>query len=179
MRKYLTLAVLVLIFLACQNTGEDKAQNEDGTLPEKAKLVQDTTPRVTGIGGLFFAAADPQATRTWYGKHLGLAIDPYGSPFEYRNANNPDEINYLRWSPFKKGSTFAAPSEKEWIINYRVNNIEGLVRNLKAAGVEIIDSIMSYEYGKFVHIMDPEGNKIELWEANDAFFTKMGGATTK
>ena len=136
-------------------------------------------PKVTGIGGIFFKAKDSKATSAWYGKHLGLAIDDYGSPFEFRNANNPDEINYLRWSPFDEKTDYFEPSQKEFMINYRVQNIEGLVEKLKSEGVTVVDDIVSYEYGKFVHIMDPEGNKIELWEPVDKVFTDMGGETTK
>ncbi len=141
--------------------------------------MSDTTPKVTGIGGIFFRSKNPQETREWYGKNLGLAIDEFGSPFEFRNANRPEEINYFRWSPFEEGTDYLSPSEKEFMINYRVQNIEGLVKKLKDNGTAILDNIEEFEYGKFVHIMDPEGNKIELWEANDAFFTQMGGETTK
>lgn len=100
-----------------------------------------TIPKVTGIGGIFFVSKNPKETREWYGKNLGLAIDDYGSPFEFRNAVRPDEINYLRWSPFEKGSDYLAPSEKEFMINYRVQNIEGLVKKLKQNGVTIIDKM--------------------------------------
>jgi len=146
---------------------------------EGAVTEPDTTPRVTGIGGIFFRTENPKETREWYGKHLGLAIDQYGSPFETRNANHPEEINYLMWSPFKKTTDYFAPSEKEFMINYRVQNIEGLVANLRAAGVTIVDTIETVEYGKFVHIMDPYGNKLELWEPIDSELTKLGGKTTK
>ncbi len=139
----------------------------------------DTIPKVTGIGGIFFFSDDPKATREWYGKNLGLEIDDYGSVFEFRNGNRPDEINYLRWSPFEKGSEYFNPSEKDFMINYRVQNIEGLVTKLRESGVTILDSIETYEYGKFVHILDPEGNKIELWEPVDSVLTQMGGKTTK
>jgi len=139
----------------------------------------DTTPKVTGIGGIFFFSDNPEQTREWYGKNLGLETNEYGSSFEFRNANRPDEINYLQWSPFKTNSEYFAPSSKPFMINYRVQNIEGLVRNLKANGVIVLDEIETYDYGKFVHIMDPEGNKIELWEPIDSVFTQMGGKTTK
>jgi hypothetical protein len=112
-------------------------------------------------------------------KILLLAMDEYGSPFEFRNANRPEEINYLRWSPFEEGTDYFSPSEIEFMINYRVQNIEGLVKKLRGAGVNILDDIEEFDYGKFVHIMDPEGHKIELWEPNDDFFTQMGGETTK
>lgn len=147
---------------------------------EQPKTVAgDTTPKVTGIGGIFFGSINPKEIRDWYGKNLGLAIDDYGSPFEFRNANRPDEINYLRWGPFENGSNFFAPSSKEFMINYRVQNIDELVKKLRENGVTIVDKIESLDYGKFVHIMDPEGNKVELWEPVDSVLTKMGGKTTR
>lgn len=141
--------------------------------------MKDKTPKVTGIGGVFFFSENPDEIKAWYGKNLGLAISEYGSSFEFRNANRPDEINYLQWSPFKSGSEYFAPSKKEFMINYRVQHIEELVKNLKANGVTVVDEIESYDYGKFVHIMDPEGNKLELWEPVDSAFTVIGGETTK
>ena len=136
--------------------------------------------KVTGIGGIFFKANDPAAIKDWYHKNLGLVVDAYGSPFEFRNANNPEEINYLQWSPFDKDTTYFKPSDKEFMINYRVADIEGLVKELKKAGVTVCDEIETYDYGKFVHIMDPEGNKIELWEPVDKVFTdSLKGKTTK
>ena len=139
----------------------------------------DTIPRVTGIGGIFFYSKNPKEANEWYGKNLGLAIDEWGSPFEFRNANRPDEINYLRWSPFDETTDYFKPSEKQFMVNYRVNNMEGLVKKLRENGVTIVDEIQEFEYGKFIHIMDNEGNKIELWEPVDSVFTAMGGVTTK
>lgn len=138
-----------------------------------------TTPKVTGIGGIFFISDDPVASREWYAQNLGLEVNQWGSSFEFRNANRPEEINYLQWSPSKKGSEHFKPSKKEFMINYRVQNIEALVENLKANGVEILDEIEHFDYGKFVHILDHEGNKIELWEPVDKVFTEMGLKTTK
>lgn len=128
----------------------------------------DTIPKVIGIGGIFFFSDNPKETKEWYAKNLGLEINEWGSTFESRNINRPDEINYLQWAPFKKGSEYFAPSKKDFMINYRVQNIEGLVEKLKVQGVTVIDSIATYDYGKFVHIMDDEGNKIELWEPVDS-----------
>lgn len=139
----------------------------------------DKTPKVTGIGGVFFRSKDPEASKSWYGKHLGLAINDFGSAFEFRNANHPNEINYLTWSTFPDNTDYFSPSGKDFMINYRVQNIEALVENLKNEGVVIIDDITEYPYGKFVHIMDNDGNKIELWEPIDRIFTEMGGETTK
>ncbi len=136
--------------------------------------------RVTGIGGIFFKTQNPDKMKEWYNKNLGLVTDEYGSSFEFRNANNPDEINYLQWSPFSQDTKYFEPSKKEFMINYRVENLVELVAELKKDGVEIVDEIEEFEYGKFVHIMDPEGNKIELWEPVDQVFTDMlNGKTTK
>lgn len=124
----------------------------------------DITPKVTGIGGIFFFTDNPKDTREWYSKNLGFDVNDWGSTFESRNINNPDEINALQWSPFKKGDEYFAPSKKDFMINYRVQNIEGLVKQLKENGVTVLDEIATYDYGKFVHILDAEDNKIELWE---------------
>lgn len=143
------------------------------------EALNDTTPKVTGVGGIFFFSDNPDQTKEWYSKNLGLEVNEYGSSFEFRNANRPNEINYLQWSPFKTGSKYFEPSKKEFMINYRVQNIEGLLKKLKENGVTILNDIETFEYGKFLHIMDSEGNKIELWEPVDSVFTNMGGKTTK
>lgn len=137
------------------------------------------TPKVTGIGGIFFFSDDPEKTREWYSKNLGLETNEYGSVFEFRNANRPGEINYLQWSAFKKGDKYFSPSKKEFMINYRVQHIEALIDKLKENGVTVLDDIESFEYGKFVHILDPEGTKVELWEPIDSELTKLDAKTTK
>ena len=180
--KNLTKATILLILAASCNMASDENETKDNnknTQDHKEVILNDTTAKVTGIGGIFFRAKNPLEMNSWYGENLGMATDDYGSPFEFRNANRPDEINYLRWSPFEEETDYFSPSEKEFMINYRVQNIEGLLRKLKKNGVTILDEIQELEYGKFVHIMDPEGNKIELWEPIDSFFTNMGGPTTK
>lgn len=121
-------------------------------------------PKVTGIGGVFFFSDNPKETREWYAKNLGFDVNDWGSTFESRAINKPEEINSLQWSPFKKGDEYFSPSKKDFMINYRVQNIEGLVDQLKENGVTVLDAIETYDYGKFVHIMDADGNKIELWE---------------
>ena len=152
---------------------------EHKNTPKSDNSPIDATPKVTGIGGIFFFSDNPEKSKEWYAKNLGLSVNEWGSSFESRNANRPEEINYLQWSPFKSGSEYFAPSKKEFMINYRVQHIEKLVENLRSNGVNILDTIETYEYGKFVHIMDDEGNKIELWEPVDHVFTEMGGETTK
>ncbi len=166
--------ILIITLLASCNTSSKKPKPMEEQKQEKENI-----PKVTGIGGIFFFSENPEKTKDWYAQNLGLEVNQWGSSFEFRNANRPEEINYLQWSPFEEGSEYFAPSKKEFMINYRVQNIEGLVEKLKKNGVTIVDSIISYDYGKFVHIMDAEGNKIELWEPVDRVFTEMGGKTTK
>lgn len=176
MKKILTIVSVIALLGSCNTVSEktNEMSNTKETVQQK-----DTTPRVTGIGGIFFASKNPQETKAWYSKNLGLVIDDYGSVFEFRNANNPNEINYMRWSAFENGDEYFKPSLKEFIINYRVQNLEGLVKQLKEDGVTIVDTVTTYDYGKFVHIMDNDGNKIELWEPIDSVLTQMGGKTTK
>ena len=126
------------------------------------------TPKVTGIGGIFFLSDDPKETRDWYSKNLGIDTTEWGASFESRNYNDPDVTESMQWSPFKTGSSYFLPSKKEFMINYRVQNIEALVRNLKVAGVTVLDEIEDSDYGKFVHILDSDGNKLELWEPADS-----------
>lgn len=115
--------------------------------------------RVTGIGGIFFTCQDPEALNEWYRTHLGFDVGPYGTKL------GPDAAQtYTLWTPFPATTTYLEPSTKEFMINYRVENLEWLVEQLHQENVTVLDQIASYDYGKFVHILDPEGNKIELWE---------------
>ena len=137
------------------------------------------TPKVIGVGGIFFKAKKPNRLREWYRKHLSFNLNPYGSWFEFRNAKNPEKIQYFLLSVFNNDTDYFLPSKKDFMINFRVENIEKTVDYLREEGTEIIDEISSYPYGKFVHILDPEGNAIELWEANDDFFNDLVGPTNK
>ena len=141
--------------------------------------IPDPTPRVTGIGGIFFKCKNPAETREWYKKHLGLVTNQYGSVFEWRQADEPSKKGFSQWSPFGEKTKYFEPSQKDFMINYRVNDLVGLVKKLKTDGVTVTDSIAVYDYGKFVHIIDNEGNKIELWEPDDVVYEKMGSGTTK
>lgn len=136
---------------------------------------QNTPKRVTGIGGIFFKCNDPNAIKNWYNTHLGLNTDEYGASFEWRHSHNPNQKGYSLWSPFKESTNYFEPSKKDFMINFRVENLSWLVEQLKLEGITIIDEIAEYEYGKFVHILDPEGNKIELWEAFDPPYENMVG----
>lgn len=119
--------------------------------------------RVTGIGGIFFKSKNPNKTKEWYKNHLGLNTNEWGASFEWLHEDNPEKKGFTQWSPFAQDTNYFAPSDQDFMINYTVENLESLVEQLKAEGVEIIGEII-HEYGKFAHIMDPEGNKIELWE---------------
>ena len=138
-----------------------------------------TNKKVTGIGGVFFKCHDPDKMKDWYKNHLGLATDKYGALFEFRNSDNPDQREYLQWSPFDEKTEYFEPSKKDFMINYRVENLENLLKELAAQGVELAGKMEKYDYGKFAWIVDPEGNKIELWEPVDKTFTEQyKGKTT-
>jgi len=163
-RLILTISIAI-IFVSCSQTSKTTKMEEQKKETTNTGSTNDTTPKVTGIGGIFFYSDNLQETKEWYTKNLGIEINDWGSSsFESRNVNKPDEINSLQWKPFKKGDEYFSPSQKDFMINYQVQNIEGLVNKLKENGVTILDSIVAYDFGKFVHIIDPEGNKIELWE---------------
>lgn len=144
---------------------------------------QPVIKKVTGIGGIFFKCKDPKKLKEWYQINLGLNTNKYGSVFEWYQGADSTKKGFTQWSPFKETTTYFQPSAKDYMINYRVANIEALVAELKKNNVTIVDSIQIYNYGKFLHIMDPEGNNIELWEPNDVEYEKMGiqlgSATTK
>lgn len=139
--------------------------------------------RATGIGGIFFKCKDPQKLREWYKTHLGLNTNQYGAVFEWRQGADTTKKGFTQWSPFKETTKYFEPSTKDFMINYRVENLQQLVEQLKKEDVIITDSIETAEYGKFIHIIDLEGNKLELWEPNDLEYErlgeKMGSKTTK
>jgi len=139
--------------------------------------------RVTGIGGIFFKCKDQKKIREWYQKYLGLNTNQYGAVFERRQGADTTKKGFTTWSPFSEKTKYFAPSEKDFMINYRVENLAAMVDNLKKEGVALADTIEAFDYGKFVHLMDPEGNKVELWEPNDRAYEQlgkqMGSKTTK
>lgn len=124
--------------------------------------------RVTGIGGLFFKTKDPKITKAWYKKHLGFNTDDYGCTFWWKNKEGEDCST--QWSPFSDDTTYFEPSQKDFMFNYRVENLEKLLKVLTDEGVTIIGDMQVFDYGKFAWILDNEGNKIELWEPNDQAF---------
>lgn len=122
-------------------------------------------PRVTGIGGVFFKAKDPKALKAWYRDRLGIEPDPDGYvSFPWREKEDPERTGYTVWEPFPQDTKYFDPSRAPFMVNYRVDDLAGLLAALRAAGVEVEDRIEELEYGKFAWIADPEGNRLELWE---------------
>lgn len=120
--------------------------------------------KVKGIGGIFFKCKDPKQMKEWYKTHLGLDTNDYGATFDWKEAADSTKNGSTTWSPFAETSKYFEPSTKDYMINYIVSDLEALVEELKKDGVTIVDSLETYDYGKFVHILDLEGNKIQLWE---------------
>lgn len=146
-----------------------------------AKDENQSIKKVTGLGGIFFKCKDPKKIREWYQTNLGLNTNQYGTVFEWYQGADNTRKGFTQWSPFKETTKYFEPSTKDFMINYRVENIHILVDELKNNGVTILDTIQTYDYGKFIHVLDPEGNNIELWEPNDIEFEKLGvqiGSTT-
>ena len=130
--------------------------------------------KVTGIGGIFFKCKDPNKMREWYQTHLGLITNQYGAVFEWRQGADTAKKGFTQWSPFSDKTKYFEPSTKDFMINYRVENLEALIDQLKKDSITILDKIETVDYGKFVHILDIEGNKVELWEPNDLEYEKLG-----
>lgn len=120
--------------------------------------------RVTGIGGIFVKSKDGNGLAKWYQDILGFPFDGYGSNFPFREDDAPDQRGYSVWGPFKADTKYFQPSEKEFMVNLRVDDLDALLVKLKAAGIELVGEVEEHDYGKFAWIVDPEGTKLELWE---------------
>ncbi len=135
-------------------------------------------PGVTGPGGIFFKCKDPEGMKAWYKDNLGILAGQYGGQWQWRKESPGNKPAFTVWSPFARDTDYFAPSEHDFMINYRVNDLEKLLNNLRSNGVEQVGKTEVYDYGKFAWIMDPEGRKIELWESNDDEYIKMAGDST-
>lgn len=130
--------------------------------------------KVTGVGGIFFKCKDPKKVREWYQTNLGINTNQYGAVFEWYQGGDSTKKGFTQWATFNEKTNYFAPSTKEFMINYRVDHLESLVKELRQNNVNILDSIETVSYGKFIHILDIEGNKIELWEPNDIEYENLG-----
>jgi predicted enzyme related to lactoylglutathione lyase len=121
--------------------------------------------RVTGIGGIFFKAKDPKGLGAWYKKHLGVDVADWGgAAFRWNGPDNPEGVGTTVWNPFAADTRYFAPSSAPFMINYRVDDLHGLLAALRAEGVHVEEKVEESEYGKFGWVIDPEGNKLELWQ---------------
>ena len=168
----MTMKKIILIILAFAMTFALGFASK--SITTKSSNCQQSIKKVTGIGGIFFKCRDQKKIREWYETNLGLNTNEYGAVFEWRQGADTTQKGFTQWSPFTEKTKYFEPSTKDFMINYRVENLEALIEELKKNGVTVVDTIETVEYGKFVHIMDIEGNKIELWEPNDIEFEKLG-----
>lgn len=121
--------------------------------------------RVTGIGGIFIKSANVERLREWYRKHLGIEVEPWGgTAFQWRGPHNPDGLGTTVWNIFEASSGYFDPSKAQFMVNYRVEALHPLLAALRGEGCQVDDKVEESEYGKFGWVVDPDGNKIELWE---------------
>ena len=121
--------------------------------------------RVTGIGGVFFKSKDPKALGEWYRKHLGMDLEAWGGmAFKWASADNPSGTGTTLWTPFKEDTTYFAPSTASFMINFRVADLHAVLAALREEGCAVDAKVDESEYGKFGWVMDPDGNRVELWQ---------------
>lgn len=125
---------------------------------------------VTGIGGVFFQSRDKESLMAWYQTALGIEHGPYGHQFLWRENNETGAVGSTTWGIFPEDTAYFDPSDKPFMINYRVRDLDTLIAHLKDQGIELVGEVEEYEYGRFAWIMDPDGTKIELWEPIDEGF---------
>ncbi|MFB3908905.1 MAG: VOC family protein [Candidatus Eisenbacteria bacterium] len=121
--------------------------------------------RVTGIGGVFFKAKDPKALAEWYRVHLGMNVEDWGGVvFRWASPENPAGTGTTIWTPFPEDTSYFGPSQASFMVNFRVEDLHGLLAALRAEGCQVEEKTEESEYGKFGWVVDPEGNKLELWQ---------------
>ncbi len=146
----------------------DKIKDFYGLKEKKRKPLPSEAFGVSGLGGFFFKTKDPDGIKAWYKKHLGMPTDQYGWTFWWKDKDGNDCST--QWSPFTENTKYFAPSEKPFMMNLRVKDLHKLLAQLKLEGITIVGEVEEFSYGKFGWIVDPEGNKIELWEPVDSAF---------
>lgn len=151
------------------------------TLNEMIRKSPEDKPlkKVTGIGGIFFKCKNPKILKEWYKANLGLNTDKYGTVFQWYHGADSTKKGYTQWSAFSEKTKYFGKDEQQYMINYRVENLPALIEQFKKDGVTLVDTMQVYDYGKFVHILDVEGNRVELWEPNDEAYGKIDGSLTK
>lgn len=152
------MKVILLLAIITLNFGNSMAQEKKG--------------KIVGLGGVFFKAEDPAALKKWYTEKMGLECDQYGHLFTWIQDIESKKTGTTQWSIFDARTKYFDPSKKDYMINYRVENLAELLEELKKQGVQVVGGIDEFEYGKFAWVMDPEGNKLELWEPVDEVFFK-------
>jgi len=128
--------------------------------------------RVMGIGGVFFKAKDKIALRRWYRDNLGISIEEWGGSFFNWKENNPTGSAGTVWSLFSNDTKYFAPSTKEFMVNFRVRDLDAMLKQLRANGCKVDEKSQESPLGKFGWVMDPEGNRVELWEPPDLSSTQ-------
>ena len=118
--------------------------------------------KIIGVGGVFFKSPDPDRLKAWYAQHLGVPTDD-GPGVSFSNAAQPHE-GFAVWAPFRAGTSYFDPSDKQYMFNLVVDDLDGALQQVAAAGAEIVAEIEEYDFGRFGWFMDPDGNKVELWE---------------
>lgn len=130
---------------------------------------------IVGIGGIFFKAEHPEKLQNWYAANFGFTTQvPYSSDdtaINFRWKTVEDHPHNTVWAPFPQESDYFKPSTKNWMINYIVRDLQGLLQKLESQGISPIEGIKEFDFGKFTWLLDPEGNKIELWEPDERFFS--------
>lgn len=122
---------------------------------------------VDGVGGIFFKVDNPKKFKAWYKKHLGIDSGPSGAMIFWRTMEDPEVFGRTVWAPFSKDSDYFGSKEQKIMINYRVNDLDALLKQLHSSGVKQVGDVEEYWYGRFAWIIDVEGNKVELWEPVD------------
>jgi predicted enzyme related to lactoylglutathione lyase len=149
------------------------------SMPSSNTQPSQAEKRVTSVGGIFFTSEDPEQLKHWYQTHLGLAIDEWGTNFEWRQADDSSRKGFTQWSPHQPDGGKFGQTNQSFMLNYRVQNLDRLLAQLRSEGVEVVGEVEHVPYGKFAHIKDLEGNVVELWEPNDVEYEKVVDGVTK
>ena len=168
--KQIVLVVIIILVAFSAGYAVRSMQSETESFSDSRVF---TEKRVSGIGGIFFKSENPVELKKWYSKHLGLDTDEYGTSFEWRQAEDSTMKGFTQWSPFHMKTDYFGNDEQQFMINYRVHDLDHLLEHLTSEGVVVVDSVLVEEYGKFAHILDLEGNKVELWEPFDDEYDKI------